>query len=349
MSDRNKKIDLLRLVFCIMIVVYHCNKLVGKSVYFAKGWYIAIEFFAIVSGIFLMSSMEKKLEMSCIFWKKWKGIYSVYLISYFFAFFLIQIVDHTGLKKSIKLLYRSVGNIFLFEMRGMDIFNGYCLQGSWYISAMLWSILLIFFIFIISGKWFSQVIAPLLVILFIGYFNKTYGRIHRTHDWNFIFYSGTIRIAAELLLGCICYKIGQILRRKYRKYKRILEKMEILLYITVIVASYFYSNSSYDFIYLVLLAIAITITFSFGEVSKNFLVLNKISQKGERISLLVYLNHLWLLYIVKKLEFSMTVKILLFLFSLLISCLLIHNIDKTVYKVIEKYKLYRKAILLKEK
>ena len=72
MSEKNKKIDLLRLIFCMMIVIYHCNKLVGKSVYFAKGWYIAIEFFAIVSGIFLMSSIEKKLKMSYIFWKKWK-------------------------------------------------------------------------------------------------------------------------------------------------------------------------------------------------------------------------------------------------------------------------------------
>lgn len=348
-KDRNERLDGLRFIFSIMIVLYHLNKFVGNSVYFAKGWYIAIEFFSIVSGVFLMKSMEREQDVTCVFLKKLKNVYPIYISSYFLAFIITQIGKHMKWKESIRILLHSIGKICLFEMTGIDILEGFALQGSWYISAMLIGVLIVLCIYVISGRWFSYVVAPFLVFLFFGYFNQTYGKIHQTHDWLLFIYSGTIRVTAEMLLGCICYKVGQERKKTGKKYKNILSMIEQICYAIVIFSSYFYSRTGYDFIYIVLLAIAVTITISYDSEEENSKYIHIIGEIGKKFSLPIYLNHLWLIYIIKGFHFCITGKVVLFIFSLVISCLLVCFLDSMIQNGIQNYLLYREKVLLKER
>lgn len=351
MKERNIKIDALRLVFCIMIVFYHSNKFIGNSVYFSKGWYISVDFFFLVSGIYLMTTLDKYMQDNNgninvieILWKKIKNVWFLYLCSYFCAFITIQVTDLNGWKRSAQILVDSIGRIFLLEMAG-DILGGYSLPGGWYLSSLMVGSLIVLCIYVISRKFFFEIVAPLFVILFLGYFNQTYGQIHRTHDWTVFIYSGTIRAAAEILLGCICYKIGLYIKSNTMKkfWKNIFLILEFCCYLAVIIVSFYVRASSIDFLYLILLAIAVTL--SYGIEVKGNKILTGIAWLGKNLSLPVYLNHLWIIYLLKDISIKMSLKILVYIFCLIGSCTVVLIIKHIFINLFSKYSVYRKKAI----
>ena len=349
---RNVKIDVYRMFFCIMIVVYHANKFFGEGVYFAKAWYIGVDFFFLLSGCFLMQSIERdtncgqKEEAQTIFIKKFKNIYPLYIISYFVSFIIVQVVNHTSIREVIELLSRSVGKIFCLEMSGIDIRGGFALRGGWYVSAVLLATLVILGLYYIGKNYFYYITAPLGVILFLGYFNQKFKMIHQTSDWLKITYSGVVRAVAVMLLGCLCYKMGKCLAEKVFSKKKLLlinviEKVAVCI---VIIGSYFKAKSNFDFMYLILCAIGITI--AYGVKSADNIISRKIAWLGKTLSYLIYLNYLWLIVIIKDLNLTINKKIILFVVSLVVVCGLVIAIEKILKFVFKKYMSMREKYVI---
>lgn len=347
---RNVKIDVYRIVFCIMIVVYHSNKFLGEGVYFAKGWYIGVDFFFLVSGLFLMQSIEKNTnygqeEAQNIFLKKIKNIYPLYIISYIVSFVAVWMINHTDTREVIKILSRSIGKIFCLEMSGMSVRGGYALRGGWYVSALLIATLVILGLYFIGKNYFYYITAPLCIIVFLGFFNQTYGMIHRTSDWLTFTYSGIIRAVGVMLLGCICYKLGKHLGEKKftKKTVVLLNVAEAVAFLIVIAASYYKAKSSFDFMYLILCAIGITI--AYGMKVQGNSVLRYIAWLGKKLSYPIYLNHLWLIVIIQELSLTMSQKISLFIISLFVVCISVLGIEKALKIIFQKYLGIRKKYI----
>lgn len=351
---RNVKIDIYRMIFCIMIVIYHSNKFFGDGVYFSKGWYIGVDFFFLLSGLFLMQSIEKltdcgeREEGQMIFLRKVKNLYPLYIISYFVSFVVTQIVKHTGIKEMIKTLSRSVGKIFCLEMSGMSIRGGYALRGSWYLSAMLIATLVILALYFIGRHYFYYITAPMGVILFLGFFNQKYGMIHRTSDWLTVTYSGVIRAVGVMLLGCICYKLGKYLaEKKLTKRKLVLLNIvEVLAFLIVIVVSFYKAKSSFDFMYLVLCAVGITLAYGVTGACDN-LACKRLAWIGKNLSYPIYLNHLWIIVLIQGggVKLILEQKLSLFVVSLAVICALVMGIEKIIKTAFQKYLKMREKYL----
>lgn len=347
---RNVKIDIYRMIFCIMIVMYHSNKFFGDGVYFSKGWYIGVDFFFLLSGLFLMQSIEKhtacgeREEGMMIFGRKVKNLYPLYIISYFVAFGVTQIVNHTGIKEMIKTLSRSVGKIICLEMSGMNIRGGFNLRGSWYVSALLIATLVILALYFIGKHYFYYITAPLGVFLFLGFFNQKYGMIHQTSDWLTVTYSGVIRAVGVMLLGCICYKLGGCLaEKKFTKRKLLLLNIvEVLAFVIVIVLSFYRAKSSFDFMYLVLCAVGVTLAYGVTRACDN-LACKRLAWIGKNLSYPIYLNHLWIIVLIQSKGENLITeqKLSLFIISLAVICILVMGIEKLLKTAFQKYLIIR--------
>lgn len=352
--ERNVKIDIYRMIFCIMIVVYHSNKFWGNEVHFAQGWYIGVDFFFLLSGLFLMQSIEKytdcgeREEGQIIFLRKVKKLYPLYIISYSVSLVVTQIVNHTGIKEMVKTLSHSIGKIFCLEMAGMSIRGGYNLRGSWYVSALFIAILVILGLYFTEKHYFYYITAPLGVILFLGFFNQTYGTIHRTSDWLTVTYSGVIRAVGVMLLGCICYKLGKCLSEKeFTSQKRLtLNIAEVVAFVLVIVASYYKAKSSFDFVYLVLCAVGVTLAYGVTGDCDNP-GCKRLAWIGRNLSYPIYLNYLWIIGLIQGVGVNLLTeqKLSLFVVSLTVICALVMGIEKMIKTAFRKYLKLREKYL----
>ncbi|MCI8455418.1 MAG: hypothetical protein HFE84_12525 [Lachnospiraceae bacterium] len=134
LNTRNERIDALRFVFCIMIIVYQSNKFWGQSVYFAKGWYIGFEFFFLLSGYFLMCSIESvnkrgvELNIWLILKDMAKNIYGCFFLSSLAGMagtIIAKCAAGCHLPRMIQDIVNSAGNFFLLEMTGIILGGGY--------------------------------------------------------------------------------------------------------------------------------------------------------------------------------------------------------------------------------
>lgn len=119
-NKRNSAIDILRLVFAIIILLYHSNVVIsGSGLGIFKYGYIGVEFFFIVSGWLLMSYVDKKeslrrlvtpvgKETVTYVFGKIKKIYPYY----FSAFVIAFIVRHISIVLSDGSLPNLADNFF---------------------------------------------------------------------------------------------------------------------------------------------------------------------------------------------------------------------------------------------
>lgn len=169
--SRNGMIDIMKLYFTLMVMFFHTGK-------FFKGGYIAVDFFFIVSGYLMAHSMEKyksaSLPQNCggsdavlFVLHKAKGLFPSYLAAWMLSFSITNFCKGSSLLCALKTLVRSPYNIFMIEMIG-NYDMGHRVQASWYISAMLLSILIIYPIRNKHINLFDYYISPLIFFLFIG-------------------------------------------------------------------------------------------------------------------------------------------------------------------------------------
>ena len=110
--------------------------------------------------------------------------------------------------------------------------------------------------------------------------------------WLGFTYKGTIRGYLEICIGTVIYSVTQ----KFKQInfnnlgKILLTLIELFGFVSTILMSNFYPNTSYDYILLILLSVSILIAFSEKTIEFN-LFNNKIFYFLERLSLPIYLLH----------------------------------------------------------
>lgn len=263
---RNGTVDLLKFLFSIMIMLFHC----GRGF---PGGYIAVEFFFIVSGYLMAKSTGKRMKNGLSIGKdtfsfvlhKAKGIFPVYLTAWLIAFGIHQYVINASGSDIGMALYRSPFNILMIQMCG-NFDMGYRLGGSWYISAMLLAMLLIYPVRKKKPDLFDHVIAPIVVLLFSGYVYQ-YGKgismtVHYLSD--LYLYNGLFRAIAEISLGCFCYAMGQrLVKTEFTLPGRcIISIIELGGYVLVGWMAWKYASTDKDLVHMLVLALSVTLSFS---------------------------------------------------------------------------------------
>lgn len=304
-KQRNGTIDFLRFLFALVVVIFHGRKLAsdGEFALMERG-NLAVEFFFLVSGYLMMRSAARVPENVSIghetarfLARKIKVVYPSILYAFIPS---MIIVISIGLAPAPgESILSSVWEILLLRMSGIKGMTANTI--TWYISAMLISMLALYPLILKFRKDFAYIIAPLITIFFLGYICKIAGTLARPEKWLGILYQGIMRASAELSLGCICYQVSERLRKVpftplARALLTILQWSCILLSLGFMNMNISTVNMSY-FCVIPLLAVAITLVFSEISICRISDAWNRVCSWLGRLSLPLYLNHIYVRHI----------------------------------------------------
>lgn len=295
-SKHNGIISFWKFMFCLMIVIYHANKFVinGEEILFSKGS-IGVEFFFLVSG-FLMAkgALKKESDNSKIgketlnyIWKKIKVFFPYILVCHIIGLISLSVLDTMTAKDYIM----SIFDLLLIRMAGfkLKVING----ATWYISAMLISML---FLYPLIRKYkhnFIYIFCPLIVLLLGGWLSQTFTNFRYPDLWVGFAYKGFLRSIVELSMGSLIYvateKVKDINFTKIGK--TFITVIEVIGFLVPFYLSQFILKSSrYDFIVIIILSISIMLAFS--EKTLEYKIFNnKLFYHLEKLSLPLYICH----------------------------------------------------------
>lgn len=174
-NRRNGKIDLLRFVFSVCIALMHFGTSVGDARLFPKAG-LCVEFFFLVSGYLMAKHVAKIMDQPCerlgsesfsYVRKKFFSICPQIIIAFVIGFtvrHLISAVSPATFEKHILAGFVEFLNLKMF---GFDLWSA---NGpTWYISAMLIIMLLIYPLLRKRFDLFCYVIAPLTGFFLLGF------------------------------------------------------------------------------------------------------------------------------------------------------------------------------------
>lgn len=178
MKCRNGELDILRIVFAMTIVFYHFSCFYDINLYGNGG--IAVEFFFFTTGALMTKSdgevvtpHEKILgKLYSFMVRKIKSFYGFYLFIVLIQLLCDVYFQHLTFSKTIGKILYGIPNLLLLQVTGIQYYGGVDIGGSWYLSAMIIS-LFVLYPFCLKDKEISRnIIFP--IIGFVGYYSLKY-------------------------------------------------------------------------------------------------------------------------------------------------------------------------------
>ena len=299
---RNGLIEILRFLFSIMIVFYHGRNLGGgNGALFPKMGFIAVEFFFIVSG-YLMAQSAAKLqdvpfdhpgkETLHFLWSKWKRFLPYYVMA------AIGCIAFMIIEEKIRAQVLLTGLWDLLFLGSTGVKGILVVSASWYLSAMLFAMLILYPLLRKHYETFTHIAAPLLAFLLLGYLSMRFGGINRYGDTPMLLNGQLLRAIAELSLGIVCHTAVSYLRRL-----SVTRLTQILIGISVVAGfgSVFYLchvGNVKGMDAALCLMIAIFVCLAFWQCNWPALSGKFFSFLGE-FSLVIYLNHRWIQFFLR--------------------------------------------------
>ncbi len=332
-TKHNGIISFWKFMFSLMIIVFHLNVRTKYENPILKCGYIGVEFFFLVSGYLMAKkALNQKEDCSDIgeetfeyLLRKIKKFFPYMFVAFFIALFTGIILDIYNTKSKI---INSIWNLFFLEVSGIK--TTLVIEPTWYISAMLISMLILYPLIRKYKKNFIYLIAPIIVLLIGGWISYKYGTLNGW-DYTGIVYKCLLRAFFELSLGAILYEISlNVENIKFNKFgKFCLTVIETLGYISIFIIANV-SSGQYDFVALAIMSLSIIITFSKKTYFYNF-ANNNVFYYLERLSLPIYLNHCWIIDIIQKkfsyLEYWTKLEITIFI-TIIFSIFIMYVLEK---------------------
>ena len=266
-NKRNGKIDFLKFIFSVIVVVHHSRNVVGTDNLPFLGGAFAVEFFFIVSGYLMMASISRMpetglpvgVETRNFIIKKYKSFYPEVLV----AFVIAGAVTFPFSKRTlVDYLVSSFHEITLLKMIGIGVVRAN--PPTWYMSSMLLCMLLLFPLIRKKREIMTNMVLPLAILLIFGAFAGNDMSPRGPVDWISITYKGNLRGLAEIGMGiCIYPWVEKLKAVKLSKFSRVLLTIvEYGCYIALIDYMRTTKVSQQDYFYLFVYVIAIMISFS---------------------------------------------------------------------------------------
>lgn len=323
---KNGKVELLRFVFCIAVLLFHCEKYVMGEPSLENGIHLSlfchgsmgVEFFFVLSGLLMAKSAYKKqdqldgmnLAEDCVGFMKRKvsAIWSKHAISFVLVFIAYVTSCRFGWVKMIEKAIESIPSFFLIQMSGINLCSPN--HVTWYISCMLIAMAILYPLCVKYYKMFTRYIAPLSAILILGYCVASTGRLTGVSVWTGICYKSMLRAVSEISLGACGFEISRWLE-KYIVHKRqriAATLLELSLFAAVM--GYMIGTFPAEWEVIELLAIFALVVLAFSEVGVGSECFhNAICEQLGKWSLPLYLVQLVPIYLITSIDLTWSNKI----------------------------------------
>lgn len=223
-QTRNQAIDLLRLLFAVIIVVFHSSFLVkGRTLsdgeFFFSGGSCAVEFFFLISGFLMAHSISRMRSLQAgqlgtdtliFMWRKAKRLWPPVFVSACVILGLEFFLEQKELSAVSGRLWANLPELFFMQQSGFSFgsLNGH----TWYISAMLLAMFVLYPMARRHPDFFNAALAPLLGVFLIGWLVQVNHGLGRPALRSGLMMNGLVRALAEISLGCFCYWLAARLR-----------------------------------------------------------------------------------------------------------------------------------------
>lgn len=286
---RNVKIEFLRFAFAVIIMLFHMyesllpidHKVWGKFTFFANGWF-GVEFFFVVSGFLMASTAFKKKNDDApigkatfsFMWKKLMAVLPYHLIVFSVSFITICIMNVDDFDSFINLFIKGIPNVFLIQRSGLV--NKDILGVEWYISEMLFAMLILYPVCRKYYDRFTKTIAPVLALLILGCLIKTTGSLGDSKDWSVLVSKTLLRAVAEICAGAFTFEVCRNIKRlNFTKLdKTFLSCLEVFSYAIIILFIVYDFPGSFAGTIIIFVCIAVCLSFS-----RLLLVINCLTTK----------------------------------------------------------------------
>ena len=290
-TRRNGKIDLLRFVYCVAVIILHIEGALYEGM---KSWgifslahrgYIGVEFFFLVSGWLLAKKLASLDHVPCesdslggetyrFLWNKLRPIIPYHII---FCICMIGLwaVCYSG-KTFLNIFAVRFPSIFFLHRIGIGGATPKDVLGiEWYIFSMLLSMSFLYPLGRRFGKTF-RCLAPITGMLICGWLIIKTGCLGNAYQVLGVTYKCNWRALGELLMGMGCYEATCALNKKeFTKLGRAgLAALEMVCHLSVLYYAFGIMSDQFDMYALCLLAVGITISFSNQGVAAGSRIFN---------------------------------------------------------------------------
>lgn len=308
MKKKNGYIELLRFIFCIVIVIHHSGFLASdEELFFPHGNLIA-DFFFMLTGYLAYSNvishkkeanhMSESLSYTL---KKLKRVFPyaavgtiiIYILEFFWT------LDEVSFTDRILRLQNLPFELLFMPMTGAIPVNLFSIRNAplWYLSALLMALPIMMYLAsrfedIFKG-WIMWFIPPIVYC----YLVTNYGGVAAYAQYSGIVYSGVIRAFADLCIGASTFVVASWLQNKNgqkRKGMKILISFVEIAMLLYVLYSCHRNLAEYDQI-VVIYVMALMLSVSFGNVSSLSGINGKIFDFLGRLSMPIYCLH-WGVY-----------------------------------------------------
>lgn len=298
-------VDFWKFVFSVVIMCYHANKMAGfEDVLFFKKGYILVEFFFMVSGFFMAKSLfalkEKPIKsLGDETWrftlKKADRIYIPYIIAFAIHFVIRMIIENVSIKDILIEASLSIRELTLTYSTG--IITGRFHNGpTWYISAMILGMFILYPILRKYYDTFSKVIAPFFSLFIYAFLQHQYKSINLSSHFGEIMCLGFLRGVCALSIGIFIFQLvrkatdSKITLNFAGKGALLLFEFGIVGYLLLITFHKRFSSHEFQYFSVILQAALVFILFYNPIKINNKFIINVCKKLGE-LSLYIYLNH----------------------------------------------------------
>lgn len=294
---RNGTIDVIKFISSIALALGHWGK--------APNSYLVVEFLFIVSGYLMCRSAERDdgpifHDCRLFILRKWKRVLPEFIITWIIAIFFIYI-RYMDFEKGVRFLTKSATwELSFATMFGVHTFD-FVMGVTWYISAMLICMAVVYPMIRYKKEAFLELVAPFMFLALVGFMYHNVGSLYIVYSDGRGTYFALARALLDILAGCLTYRmVGSLGRYKFSLAgKWVMTAVEWIAWVCVYYTIKLWGMSDYDFVIVVLMVFACSITFS--DLTYTSLVFNRgLFYWLGNLSYSIFLCHVYIREIVNK-------------------------------------------------
>lgn len=356
-SVRSYELDFFKLIGAVMVAFCHTAYFPGVT---DNSWFLGgsifVDFFFITSGYLMARSIAKSPSSGCnlpnetfAFLKKKIGTFFPYMVFSFCTCLLAKsLYFHPTFIELLKQLANGLPELLLLKSSGAvtNLVNG----PTWYLSAMVLSMAVLYPLLLKYGKNFRQLLCPLLALFIMGYLQLKYHHFRTPDTVDAFLYKGTIRGFAELCLGVTCYELGCVLSKfNFTRLSRFL--MTVFVYAAFAALIHHTNSPTYwdmDTPSVLILSLCVIILSNGLDLTAPLFSKLKCSRWFGKFSLMLYLNHMQWVWVVSRFvpDWSYKRQLVLFWVGSVLSSLLCWWIVDLLQNLWHKHRHSLKALFI---
>ena len=284
-EERAVNIDLLRVIFAIIIVVYHIHSI---NPYFSRG-YLGVEFFFFVSGFLLIRNYNANQSTTNLLFHMLKKLLPIILVVQMLTLCFDLCYFNYDFQSGLHLFYCAIGDSFGLYL--ISPYSGFNLT-MWFVSAYFISIMVMHVIIRKLGEDPAKIVSLLIGVIALGYVMATHGvlNVWWTDDYKLCL---LLRGIGDVGLGVFSFALVDRIRsvNLSRMGTVIVTIIEVMLLTGIIVFMFSPMLGADEFPIIVMIFILVVLCFSQKSSPAIIKRIGKYSTALASFSVLLFFSH----------------------------------------------------------